>query len=354
MLGRITGAFFEGDGEVLLVPPNDVERKSMSLFTGMAILEERFTTAYFRFNDNTAAELQPGLRAPEDAQEFAARWNETARNLAQADAMRLLASFSEMLPAMGGTSSPDSPAPRSADPADRMLHARLQGNKLGIFDILFDSTAREQVEAGQGKTAENGGFYYDVWTSFSIEGAGQGARPRQGQKSPASLADTTAREDPILVRDYVIDARVRPPKQLDAEVKLHLDVTRDGSRFLVFELSRFLKIQTVEQDGRAVEYVQNPAVEGTQLARRGNDQVAVILNEPARKGQTINLRFVYAGEVLAEAGSGLLYVGARGTWYPNRGLAMSDFDLTFRYPPGWTLVATGKPVPPSALSLIHI
>jgi hypothetical protein len=74
----------------------------MSLFTGMAILEERFTTAYFRFNDNTAAELQPGLRAPEDAQEFAARWNETARNLAQADAMRLLASFSEMLPATGG------------------------------------------------------------------------------------------------------------------------------------------------------------------------------------------------------------------------------------------------------------
>jgi hypothetical protein len=155
----------------------------------MAILEERFTTAYFRFNDNTAAELQPGLRAPEDAQEFAARWNETARNLAQADAMRLLASFSEMLPAMGGTSSPDSPAPRSADPADRMLHARLQGNKLGIFDILFDSTAREQVEAGQGKTAENGGFYYDVWTSFSIEGAGQGARPRQGQKSPASMRE---------------------------------------------------------------------------------------------------------------------------------------------------------------------
>jgi hypothetical protein len=54
--------------------------------------------------------------------------------------------------------------------------------------------------------------------------------------------------------------------------------------------------------------------------------------------------------VLAEAGKGLLYVGARGTWYPNRGLAMSDFDLTFHYPPGWTLVATGKSVAPSASS----
>jgi hypothetical protein len=86
-------------------------------------------------------------------------------------------------------------------------------------------------------------------------------------------------------------------------------------------------------------------VEGTQLSRRGNDLVAVILPEPGRAGQKIDLEFVYGGEVLAEAGSGLLYVGARGTWYPNRGMAMADFDLEFSYPPGWTLVATGKAAP---------
>ncbi len=44
--GRVTGAFFEGDGDLLLTPPNQVERASMALFTGMAILEQRFTTAY--------------------------------------------------------------------------------------------------------------------------------------------------------------------------------------------------------------------------------------------------------------------------------------------------------------------
>jgi len=38
----------------------------------------------------------------------------------------------------------------------------------------------------------------------------------------------------------------------------------------------------------------------------------------------------------------LLYVGARGTWYPNLGLNMAMFDLEFRCPPEWTLVATGK------------
>jgi len=343
VLGRITGAFFEGDGEVLLVPPNEVERKSMSMFTGMAILEERFTTAYFRFNDNTAAELQPGFRAPEDAQAFVARWDETARNLAPVDAMRLLASFSAMLPVTQENGSVN-PASLSMDSSDRMLHARLQGNKLGVFDVLFDSTSGEQVEAGQPKSTENAAVYYDVWTSFSTN-AERSARAFRQAPPQTLLTETESREDPIFVRSYLIDAHVKPPKELDAEVTMNLEVVRSASRFLVFELSRFLKIQSVEEDGHPVEFIQNPAVEGTRLARSGNDLVAVILPESVRPGQKINLRFVYRGEVLAEAGKGLLYVGARGNWYPNRGLAMSDFDLTFHYPPGWTLVATGKPVP---------
>jgi len=343
VLGRITGAFFEGDGEVLLVPPNEVERKSMSLFTGMAILEERFSTAYFRFNDDTGAELHSGLRAPEDAEGFVTRWDETARSLAQVDAMRLLASFSDALPETG-PGSKDSPHPTPSNPADRMLHARLQGNTLGVFDVLYDSAAGEQVEAGQTKTAGDGTIYYDVWTSFSTDDAGSGHSALR-QTQGAVPAETVTREDPIFVRSYTIDAQVKPPKELDADVELDLEVLHDGSRFVVFELSRFLKIQSVEADGRAVEFIQNPAVEGTRLARSGNYMVALILPQPVRKGQKIRLGFVYGGEVLAEAGKGLLYVGARGNWYPNRGLAMSDFDLTFHYPSGWTLVATGKPEP---------
>ena len=161
--------------------------------------------------------------------------------------------------------------------------------------------------------------------------------------SRGGAKETVAREDPIFVRNYTINAQVKPPKELDADVEMDLEVLHDGSRFVVFELSRFLKIQSVEADGRAVEFIQNPAVEGTRLARSGNDMVALLLPQPVRQGQKIRLRFVYGGEVLAEAGKGLLYVGARGNWYPNRGLVMSDFDLTFHYPPGWTLVATGKP-----------
>ncbi|MFZ1157516.1 MAG: M1 family aminopeptidase, partial [Candidatus Sulfotelmatobacter sp.] len=345
VMGRVTGAFFEGDGEVLLEPPNEVERKSMSLFTGMAILEERFETAYFRFNDDVMAELRPGLRAPEDAQEFVSRWGDTARNLAQQDALRLLVSFSRLLPTASGKSGVVSTEAGQAGASnDRMLHARVQGTQLGVFDVYFDSMATESIQAGQARKAENGLTYYDVWTSF----APAAGAPLSGETELAQQANSgSAHEDPVAIRHFAITCKVTPPKQIHAEARLQIEVRHDGARTLLFELSRFLQVESVEMDGQPVEFLHNPAIEGTQLERRGNDLVAVILPEPARTGQKHELRFVYGGEVLAEAGSGLLYVGEHGTWYPNRGLVMADFDIEFHYPAAWTLVATGKLEPSS-------
>jgi hypothetical protein len=342
VMGRITGAFFAGDGEVLLTPPNRVERRSIGLFTGMAILEEHFVTAYFRFNDDAANELRPDLRAADNQREFVDRWGTTAQNLAAGDATRLLMTFSRML-AEAGNQTAAQPAelaqPRNL--ADRYLHARLQGTKLGVFDVYFDSSATEQVQAGQAKAA-SADFYYDVWTSFSL--TDPKGSPTKGAGKP--LPDyERAPESRIEVRRYTIRTEVRPPKQIHARARMQFDVVDGGSRTLLFELSRFLQVESVKLDGEPVEFIHNPAVEGTQLSRRGNDLVSVVLPQPTRVGQKIDLEFVYGGEVLAEAGSGLLYVGARGTWYPNRGMAMADFDLEFEYPPGWTLVATGKPTP---------
>jgi hypothetical protein len=343
VMGRVTGAFFEGDGEVLLSPPNEVERRSMSLFTGMAILEERFATAYFRFDDDVAGELRPGLRAPENAKEFVTRWDETARNLAQQDALRLLVSFSHMLPTKNNPETGESDTSRAA--GDHLLHARVQGTKLGVFDLYFDSMVGEPIQAGQARTAENGTTYYDVWTSFAPTANAPSSGARTERTAPASKE--AAHESAVEMRNFVIRCDVTPPKQIHADARFQIAVRQGGARTLLFELSRFLQVESVEMDGQPVEFLHNPAVEGTQLARRGNDIVAVILPEAARAGEKHELRFVYGGEVLAEAGSGLLYVGERGTWYPNRGLVMANFDLEFHYPPGWTLVATGKPDPGS-------
>jgi hypothetical protein len=329
--GRVTGAFFEGEGEILLIPPDRMERTSMHLFTGAAILEERFSTAYFRFNDDTYAELRPQLVPAEHTEEFLTRWSETAQNLAEVDAMRLLLSFSDSLPLSGALPQP---APTHSDPIpDRMLRARLQGQKLGIFDVFYDARSPEQVGLGQLRSVQ-GQSYYDVWTSFSPGSA--------TWRSAQARKEETAPDREFSVTQFKIKAEVNPPTTLTAEATLQLEMHRGGARTLLFELSRFLEVKGVEADGRAVEFIHNQALEGTQLARRGNDVVAVIFPQPLQAGQKISLRFVYGGDVLSEAGGGLLYVGARGTWYPNRGVVMSNFDLEFHYPPGWTLIATGK------------
>ncbi len=335
IVGRVTGAFFEGDGEILLSPPNQYERASMALFTGGAILEERFVTAYFRFNDDTFTELRPALVPVDYGQAFLSQWNETTRNLAEGDALRLFMTFSKFLPSASQTSEDTATAARPENNDDRFLHARLRGQRLGTFDVYFDADAPEQVSAGQLKTVEDVS-YYDVWTSFSSAKANPDA-----EAVNATVAEG-GKPDSIAITQHRIRTEIKPPTEIDAEARLQMEVRQGGQRAVLFELSRALRIKRVEADGHPIEFIHNPATEGTQLARHANDLVAVVFPQPLRTGQRLELRFIYGGEVLSEAGAGLLYVGARGMWYPNRGLVMSNFDLEFRYPAGWILVATGK------------
>ena len=327
VLGRVTGAFFEGTGEVLVIPPNEGERASMMLFTKAAVLEEAINSAYFRFNDDTFSDLQPNLRPPEDGEEFARRWSATALNLAEWDALRLFMTFSCYLP-----STDLGPSKCAADRPDRFLHARVQGPQLGAFDVYYDSTAVEQILVAQQKSM-NGTNYYNVFTSFS-------STPSLARTRPAEKVDEVA------LRSFRIRAEVRPPTTLKTDARLAVEVTKGGTRALVFELSRYLKVSEVKMANQGLEFIQNQALEGTALARRGNDILAVVFPRPLQTGEKFELDFTYAGDVLSEAGGGLLYVGARGTWYPNRGFAAADFDLQFRYPSGWTLLATGKRIDP--------
>lgn len=307
--GHVTGAFFSGDGEVLLMPPDNAERRSLAVFTGAAILEDRFTTAYFRFSDDFARALQPYLRPADDAPEFITQWDSSARQLASTDALRLLAIFANHA---RGAESP------------RYLHARVGSVRLGPYDVFYDSASTERIAAVQGRVVD-GQAYLDVWTSFS----GRLASP-----SPPSAGWTTS--------DYRISATVLPPRDLSVETSFSLQTDQPGQRIVSFELSRFLHVAAATADGLPIEVIQNPALQGSQLARRGNDVLALGFPQPLPPGRKVRVVLRYAGDVLSDAGGGLMYVGARGTWYPTRGLAFTNFDLDFTYPAGWRLIATGR------------
>jgi Peptidase family M1 domain len=324
--GHITGAFFVGYGEVLVMPPNEMERASLSLFTGAAILEETFTSAYLRFNDDVFGELQPYLRPAEDPDAFVSQWDTTTRNLAPEDALRLLFTFVDSLPGARNN---------NINASDHLLHAFVEGNKLGGFDLRYDSLLQEQIEVGQHKHI-NSDDYYDVWTSFAVP-----AITKPGEQSTLRGEDETSNAE-LDVTQFKIRAHIKSTKEMDADAMLSITAHQQTHRALLFELSRMLRISEVRADGHSVEFIHNQAIEGSHLAKQGNDVVAVILPAPLERGQKLELTFEYSGSVLSEAATGLLYVGDRGTWYPNVGFAMASFDLEFRYPTGWTLVATGR------------
>jgi hypothetical protein len=324
--GRVTGMYFDGDGELLVRPPNRTEKESLGLFTNLGVLDDHFSHAYFRFNDDVKTELKSSLLPPGDVDLTpVVQQEQAAEQLADVDALRLLTWFT------GGDATDEKGRKLISD---HFLHARIGGSHFGSYDVFYDTRAPEQIFVGQMAEAE-GYAFYDLWMSFASRSVRTG---KADGVVPLRAADS------LHADSFKIDASVLPPSGIAADADLDLKVRQGGPRLLFFELSHELHLKSVTLNDAPVLWLQNEALEGTQLARRGNDFVAVVLPEPCKAGEELHLHFQYEGSVLADAGNGLLYVGAHGIWYPNRGLTPSQYELDFSYPRTWTLLAVGEKV----------
>ena len=314
--GHVTGAVFEGSGEVLLFPPNRAERVSMALFTGSGVLEQSFSSAYLRFfDDRLVAELRAGFRAEENAAEFIGRWEQAAKLLARGDAIQILRAMIN-----------------AQDPGSSFIHFRLGGTQLGVFDVLFDAHAQEQIMVSQ-ERASSGIAYLDTWVSFPMRSLREIVEKNASSGSPPLLD----------VADYRLKVRIQPPTEIGAEGEFKLTPRRTGQRAVILGLSQYLRLNDMRVDGQKLEFIQNEAATGSELARHGDDLVAIVFPAALEKDRPVRISFSYSGPVMFNAGGDLLYVGSRGTWYPNAGPSYANYDLTFDYPEEWSLVATGKP-----------
>jgi hypothetical protein len=311
--GKITGAVFTGEGRVLAIPRDPTEKASLGRFLGAPLLDEGFENAYFRFDDNTAAELQAKLRAadltPVNDPSMAAAWNSGVGTLNRWHSLRLV---TDLLATQ--------PLP--------YFYAGLGGQILGPFDILVDDRLDEQILIGQPKTV-NDEPLFDSWASFRRAGA--------PEKSPETWKPS----------DYSIETSVSSDLDLDGKTAITLRALRDGERVMALELSSMLRIESVTDDsGRSLEFFQSDPAKRQDIAREGDDVLFVVFPEPSRAGQTVRLHLTYHGRVIAQAGVGVFYVGARGSWYPHTVDAgdFTPFDLHFRWPRQWELVATGNKI----------
>ena len=151
----------------------------------------------------------------------------------------------------------------------------------------------------------------------------------------------------IDVRHYRIDTEIDRNDRLSGTTEAEFVCEQNDEWMLTFDLSRFLKVSKVEDElGRSLRFFQNSEMtKDEEISRLGHDVVIVMMPEPMRRGGVKTLKFTYSGEVISRVGSGMFYVGSRGSWYPNLGTSdRAGYTLSFKHPKPFTIVAIGSMV----------
>lgn len=310
--GHITGFLFTGRGHVLAFPRDLVEKQQMARFLGTPVLDQDFLSAYVRFTDDAAVDLHHQF--------------ETANLTAQLDTA--FASMSDPFVAKFNPSqSLRILEDRLSQNPKPYFYAALEGAESGAFDLLYDPQRKEQVLLGQRrKTGDL--MYYDVWASYPVPGV-----------APPQID--------FHALDYTLDTTVMPDNSLDATAAIHIRAETSGERVITLQLSRALRADSVtDAQNQPLAYFQNEGMNLQQLSARGNDYIHVVLPQLSQKGQEFTVRLHYRGNVIQDAGNGVLFVGARESWYPHLGdqADFASYDLTMRWPRHLKLVATGAKI----------
>ena len=320
--GRRTAAVFTadvdgGDAEVLLLPPDRAERRSLAQYTKQPNLDEHFRAALFLFTgDEYDALLSQFARSPANRKDLevapllAEQWNSVLRNMDESYQTRLTLDLAG-----------------SAAPARGLFAGMISGNRLGNFDVIVDPDATEQVMAGQ-VAARDDRVYFDTWTSFR-------ARSERGNIGPlpTDLATT----------DYRIDATIAPDLSMSVVTRVKVRPVQDGMAAALFEISPAMTVSQVLVDGQPAEVLQRDSLRSN-LTFGDNGSFLVVPAAPLHAGREYEFEFHHDGKVIYDAGDRVFFVGARSNWYPIHGLQFSTYDLRFRYPADLDLVAAGDVV----------
>jgi Peptidase family M1 domain len=305
-----------GDGEVLMLPPNRSERKSLAGYTGSPNLDEHFKNAVFLFTDAEARGLEENLRAKAEAKTFpevgailADQWSRTVINLTSSFESRMLL---------------DLIAGKSADQKG-FFDAIVQGKKLGNFDLSYDGRSYEQLNAGQ-LTTRGGRSYFDTWTNFSS----------RSHRNAAPLSP----EEEIL--SYRIDATLDAAFVLHCVTHIRFRAKEDSRNVLPFDLSAQMRATEAKLDGAEAEIYERDSIRSDLLQNSGNELVLVIPPQPLEPGSEHEVEIHHDGKVVLDAGHQVYFVSSRGTWYPDRGAQFATYDVTFRYPKNLDLVSAGS------------
>jgi hypothetical protein len=303
-----------GDAEVLLLPPNHSERKSLAGYTGSPNLDEHFTTAVFLFTEAQMRGLADQIRAKGEAKNslevgalLADQWSSVVSNLTGSYESRMV------LDLLSGESAEQG-----------FFEAVIQGKKLGNFDLGYDGRSYEQINAGQ-LTVRNGQTFFDVWTSFTSKNHRNASPPEP--------------EEQIL--SYRMEATLDSSLVLHCVTRIRFRATAQSRNAIPFDLSAQMRSTEAKLDGVAAEVYERDSVRNGLVQDSGNELLLVVPPRPLEPGSEHEVEIHHEGKVVLEAGHQVYFVSSRGAWYPNRGAQFATYDVTYRYPKNLDLVSAG-------------
>lgn len=309
-----------GEAELLLMPPVRSERMSLASFTQSPNLEEKFRQALFLFTDGTARDLKREIEAYSGGVKPAPELGHVLRERYQLTMRNLIASFEARIIFDLLTGH---------DPRRGFFYTAVGGATLGNFDLYVDHRAGERVNLGKVTNGETG-TYFDVWCNFI-------GRDARRNKTPAGVSD-------VRLSNYRIEATVRPDLRVEAVTRFTARVEDDREGAIGLDISPRMRVREASVDGQPAEVFQRDSLRANLIRGDSNELFLVVPAQKLEKGREYAVEIKHDGEVIREAGNGVYSVAARASWYPQRGLQFTGFEVTFRYPANLTLVSAGDAV----------
>jgi len=304
-----------GDAEVILLPPDRAERRSLASYIHSPNLDEHFRTGMFLFSGDTYQKILAQLpsnatnkRAPDIGALLEEQFSPMLRNLSESYQTRLV------LDLLNHTTDSES-----------VFASVLDSVKLGAFDLVYDPQRAEPIIAGQ-MTSKDNRLFLDAWTSFKTRSMRNESAPR-----PPDLA----------LSAYRIEAAIGSDLELRATTRVKVRPSHSGLRAVPFDISPLMTVTAATVDGQPAEVLQRESPRGNAM-RAGNEMFLVAVPEPLVAGRDYEFVFEHSGKVVFDTGDRVLFVTARGNWYPLHGLQFATYDLTFRHPKDLDLVAPGE------------
>jgi len=306
-----------GDAEVILLPPDRAERRSLASYIHSPNLDEHFRTGMFLFTNGMYEDIlaqfpsnPTNRRTPEIGALLDEQFTPMLRNMSASYQTRLVLDLVNRVSGSQG-----------------IFASVLDSAKLGTFDVVNDPVRPESIIAGQ-MTSRDNRLFLDTWTSF---------RPRsvRGQTGPRVLD--------LALSHYRIEATIGADLELKATTRVTVRPSHSGLRAVTFDISPLMTVTAVSVDGRPAEVLQRESPRGN-AARGGNEMFIVAPSEPLQAGRDYEFVFEHTGKVVFDTGDRVLFVTARGNWYPVHDLQFATYDMTFRHPRDLDLVAPGDMV----------